>query len=228
MSFGENFLDLKRAFYLVMPYTFGKDIRKDLDVIKVLAQDVSSTEEASFSQAFSSVMESIEDFFSGNAYCPSERNRSCRRLSHLDSGLAKAFGACDLETFLPYREAFLAAGSDRAGLEEVYSLGVEDVAFRDNDPQIAEPARDRAIRAGVHLVLLAHEDQAKLDGREAEAIVSRKLLEIISVTEGPQADQLTRRAVYDDLKIAAEKCAQMNVKPIAAGIENEVLLQRMA
>lgn len=220
--------DLKRAFYLAVPYTFGRDIRKDLGVIKALEQNIPATGGAAFLQAFSSVMESVEEFFSGNNYCPSEELRVCRRLGHLDSGLAKAFGTCDLEAFLSRREVFLDWDDSRAALEETYRLGVEDVAFRANDPQIEGPARDRAIRAGVHLVLLAHEDQARLDGRSNEVIVARKLAQIIDVTEGMQASWLTRKSVYEGLKVAADECAGLNAKTIAAGIENEFLLRGMA
>ncbi|MCB9978261.1 MAG: hypothetical protein H6862_01465 [Rhodospirillales bacterium] len=220
--------DLRRAFYLAMPCAFGKDIWKDLGVIKALEQHMPATDGTAFSQAFSSVMGSVEEFFSGNDYCPSEELRICRRLGHLDSGLAKAFGTCDLEAFLSRREAFLEQDDRRAELEEAYRLGVEDVAFRANDPQIEEPARDRAIRAGVHLVLLAHEDQARLDGRPNEVIVAGKLANIMAVTEGMQSGWLTRKIVYDGLKVAADECAGLNGKTIAAGIENEFLLRGMA
>lgn len=212
MMIGERFSGLRRVFYLAVPYTFGKDIRRDLSVIRVLARNVPLAGGNTFPQTFLFVMGSVEEFFSGGAYCPSEEIRTCRRLNHLDSGLAKAFGSCDLETFLSRRKVFLDADNSRPSLEELYSLGVEDVAFQDNDPQVAESARDRAVRAGIHLVLLAHEEQARLDGRLNEAIVSRKLLEIITVTEGAQASQLTRKDVFQALEAAVKEIEQEDMK----------------
>lgn len=228
---------LTRRLWLAWPSTFGRDIRKDMEIIGNAGRFAAPGQAVGVGRAFADVMESVGDFFEGDGFVlyQTQENRKFggkpqRNLDHLDSGLLTAFGDSiymDSDDFEATKKLFFEGCPEAADLLQRYeTCGKEYLHCEEADK--GSRLKDQALRAGVHLVLLAHEFQARREGRRNETVFARKLVEIIAITEGSRAGELTREHVYQGLKIAANEGECLSANTMAAAIENELSLQKMA
>lgn len=218
-----------RVFWQIWSHTFGKDVREDFENIREAGRF------AAAGKAFSDVMASIDAFFTGGGLLsysspPKKPGVAQLRLDHLDSGLRATLGEgayVDPEQFEEGKERFFNECSNAGELLQHYESAMEEYLHCEDTSGQAR-LKDEALRAGAHLVLLAHAFQAEQDGRKREAIFAKKLLEIITVTEGMQAGQLTRKNVYEGLRIAAGECKELDANTIPAVVESEFFLRGVA
>ncbi len=223
---------LVRAFWLVWPHSFGQDIGKDIGIIQEAGRFAVSGGAVGCGRAFEEIMNGINSFFKGqrNLFCRSTGQKfglRARELNHLDSGLAAAFEEevrGEPEVFTATKSRFFAECPEAADFQEFYESGMERFLHNSEDAR----SKDQALRAGARVVLLAHHYQASRDGWLEAAAFARKLSDIVDLTSGGWAYRLTRKDVYHSLKVTVDECARPNADTIAAAIQNEFSLRRVA
>lgn len=226
-----------RTLWLAWPHTFGRDIRKDIDVIAKAGRFAAPRQAVGAGQAFSGVMKSVSAFFDGGMFVLSRKQKNwkfggivTRDLDHVDSGLVTAFGdnvSVNSSAFEATKKAFFEECPEACDLLERYeTLSQQYLHCEDKDK--GSRLKDQALRAGAHLVVLAHEFQARREERTNETVIARKLVQIIAITEGARAAELTPQDVYQGLKSAANEGESLTIHTMAAAIDNELYSQKMA